>query len=617
MHKRTLLVALLLVFLMPVAGYGAHATPQQIRQLATKLDPWLACINGNAKSFAIEIEIDAKVKGQAMAGTVRLVRFNDDAWRLVMTHPSFSLSLDRTAERTRLVLPAHKTAILGEGELAAGETLDPVGLFIRLLSMDSMASTVFLMAGSCDGQMAAISLTSLAELEPADEKALRWIIPKIDNASLEFSPDGRTLKIMFPSGSAILRRIAVSQVSPQQDMPEGFDVRQVNRTEMERLFVRGVRRSTEVLWPGPSLIHPSQNSRFVEHGELQWKQGQRLVLLKGTPLQVGLAHGELLQNEIRRLCDSVLYLVGIAKTVQTGRWFLDDLRDAYKRLETYIPQAHKIEMDAMAKSSGVRAEEVRLANVFPELFHCSGFAVFGSATQEGKLYHGRVLDYMTVIGLQDSAALFVINTEGKIPFANVGFAGFTGSVSGMNAKKISLGEMGGGGEGDWDGVPMATLMRRALEECSTLDEVKALWQNSPRTCEYYYVFADGKIPDAVGVAATPEHLEFINPSQAHARLGEGIKDTVLMSGGDRLKVLRQRITESHGQIDVDKAIWLMSRPVATGSNLHNVLFVPQDLKLYVAHASRRQVAAERPYVLFDLGVLLKTSSLFLVPKKVR
>ena len=39
---------------------------------------------------------------------------------------------------------------------------------------------------------------------------------------------------------------------------------------------------------------------------------------------------------------------------------------------------------------------------------------------------------------------------------------------------------------------MATLMRRALEECATLDEVMELWKNSPRTCEYYYVFADGK-----------------------------------------------------------------------------------------------------------------------------
>ena len=104
-----------------------------------------------------------------------------------------------------------------------------------------------------------------------------------------------------------------------------------------------------------------------------------------------------------------------------------------------------------------------------------------------------------------------------------------GSVSGMNARGISLGEMGGRGEGQWDGVPMATLMRRAMEECTTLDEVTDLWTRSPRTCEYYYVFADGKTRRSVGVAATPERIELVWPGEGHELLGAGIP--VLMNLG--------------------------------------------------------------------------------------
>ncbi len=245
-------------------------------------------------------------------------------------------------------------------------------------------------------------------------------------------------------------------------------------------------------------------------------------------------------------------------------------------------------------------------NVFPELFHCSGFAVFGKATKDGKLYHGRVLDYMTTIGLQDSATTFIVAVDGKIPFANVGYAGFIGSVSGMNAKAISLGEMGGRGEGRWDGAPMATLMRRALEECTTLDEVMDLWKRSPRTCEYYYVFADGKTNQAVGVAATPESIEFVRPGQAHKLLGEGIEDAVVLSAGNRLQKLRERVQERYGQFDAESAQWLMCRPVAMQSNLHNVLFVPQDGVLYVANADHTHPAAERPYVRLDLGQLVKS-----------
>ncbi len=262
----------------------------------------------------------------------------------------------------------------------------------------------------------------------------------------------------------------------------------------------------------------------------------------------------------------------------------------------------------MAAALNLDAGLVETLNVFPELFHCSGFAVFGKATVDGKLYHGRVLDYMTTIGLQDSATTFIVNVDGQIPFANVGYAGFIGSVSGMNAQAISLGEMGGRGEGQWDGVPMATLMRRALEECRTLDEVMDLWKNSPRTCEYYYVFAEGKTNRAVGVAALPESIEFILPGQAHERLGEGIEDAVVLSAGSRLEKLRERVQAKYGQFDAELGQWLMSRPVAMQSNLHNVLFVPEDGVLYVANADHKRPAAERPYVKLDLHELLQSMS---------
>jgi hypothetical protein len=41
------------------------------------------------------------------------------------------------------------------------------------------------------------------------------------------------------------------------------------------------------------------------------------------------------------------------------------------------------------------------------------------------------------------------------------------------------------------------------------------------------------------------------------------------------------------------------------SNLHNVLFVPEDGILYVANADHQRPAAERPYVKLDLNQLLK------------
>jgi hypothetical protein len=184
-----------------------------------------------------------------------------------------------------------------------------------------------------------------------------------------------------------------------------------------------------------------------------------------------------------------------------------------------------------------------------------------------------------------------------------------GVVSGMNDQQVSLGEMGGRGEGNWDGVPMATLMRRALEECSTLEQVKHLWSSSPRTCEYYYVFSDGKIPDAVGVAATPEKIEFIEKGASHPELGPGIADTVLMSASDRLQTLRNRVMEGYGKLDAAGAMGLMARPVAMKSNLHDVLFVPQDGVVYIANADHERPAADRGYVKYDFMQLARESKM--------
>src|SRR5256885_6998318 len=92
---------------------------------------------------------------------------------------------------------------------------------------------------------------------------------------------------------------------------------------------------------------------------------------------------------------------------------------------------------------------------------------------------------------------------GRTAWVNVGYAGFVGSVTAMNEKGISVGEMGGRGYGAWDGKPMAQLIREVMERASTLDQAVEIMRKGPRTCEYYYVIADRNAKTAVGIGATP------------------------------------------------------------------------------------------------------------------
>ncbi|EKD81326.1 MAG: hypothetical protein ACD_39C01859G0004, partial [uncultured bacterium] len=140
----------------------------------------------------------------------------------------------------------------------------------------------------------------------------------------------------------------------------------------------------------------------------------------------------------------------------------------------------------------------------------------------------------------------------------------------------------------------------------TLEQVREMWIKGPRTCEYFYIFADGKIPDAVGVYANPSHIEFLGSGQSHPMLGDGIPNTVIMSAGNRLRLLRSRIHEGYGTFNATSSLRLMDRPVAMRSNLHNVLFVPQLQEVYVAIATPFEPAAGQPYVRYNLKELLRS-----------
>ena len=380
------------------------------------------------------------------------------------------------------------------------------------------------------------------------------------------------------------------------------------RAELERSLQRGGMRALDIQNDDMHSRAPTDFVFNIPGARLEVAHGQRACYLTGTPTERGREHGTLLAKEIRKVADSTLYVVGMYYSIGKGQWFLTEIRDAWKRLEPNIDAEYLEELDAMALAAGIDKEEMRLCNVFPELFHCSGFAIANQATVGGKMFHGRVLDYMTEIGLQHAQVDFISHSAGNHATVNVGYAGFIGCVTGMNDAHISMGEMGGKGLGKWDGTPMAFLMRRVLEHAGTLEEARSILEKAKRTCEYYYVIADGKTRTAYGVAAWPEKIEFLKQGEAHALLPNPVKDCVLLSAGQRYEDLRQRANDEFGKLDESGAIKLMSRPVSMSSNLHSVLFVPEDLVYHAAHASLRghKAASETKYLRHDFTEQLKT-----------
>jgi len=359
----------------------------------------------------------------------------------------------------------------------------------------------------------------------------------------------------------------------------------------------------------PSLPEQTTGQRRVVatagEGRLEEMDGTYILFLKGTPEEMGRQHGTLMRKQVRHLVDRILYGVGVGSSFAKKRWFFGEIEEAQARLQPHIDPRYLQEMDALAQAAGLEKEEVRLANFFPELFHCSGFALFGEATEGGRMFHGRILDYLKGVGLEQNAVVMVFQPEKGNAWVNIGYAGFVGSVTAMNEKHVAIGEMGGRGEGHWDGKPMAQLMREVMERANTIDEALDIMRRGPRTCEYYYVISDAKTKRAAGIAATPDKFETIWPGQAHPQLPHAIKDAVLMSAGDRYEKLVERVKAKYGHIDSAAARELMTRPVCMKSNIHSVLFEPDTLDFWVANADGKNVASHTRYTRYNLGELLK------------
>ena len=339
------------------------------------------------------------------------------------------------------------------------------------------------------------------------------------------------------------------------------------------------------------------------HGLLAKVGDKRVLVVSGTPEQMGAAHGQLLADLVPQVTPRTMALVAAGLAVQKGDWFYDRVDEIYRRTSPHTPERFIREIRAMAAAAKITERDALCGNFFPELFHCSGVAVRGKASADGRVVHARVLDYMRDIHLQKCTAVQVFVPDGGIPWLSLGYAGFLGTVTALNAKGLAIGEMGGRVEGRWDGMPMTFLMREVAERAETVEQALEIRGKAPRTCEYYHGVSDARRAMA-GVCATPDTFEVLRPGQQDPRLPPVPEDTVLISGGGRAKALSERVSAQYGKITPEAMIEIIKRPVAMRSNLHNAIFMPETLDMWFADAGKKTPACDEPYTKVNLNEIL-------------
>ncbi|MCB1076493.1 MAG: hypothetical protein KDM64_01585 [Verrucomicrobiae bacterium] len=605
-------IALLIVFLLAIVLF----TSAESRALGSMVNRWARSMDAGATAEVhLSVESAEGLPKELVGNAVTLQCRAPDRLRLEATIQGEPILAGRNGDEVWIHVEKKAFTVIGDNRTpkfsSDPDSVEPVTLpdFKLPLSANQCRLIPFLVKVRSVGNAAS------REISPS------WIGKHwagLPDFLIRFSPrpegeNHQTVTARLPDGKSLTLAIDHFRIGQGIIDDTAWEPPKNATSPAERVALSHLKRCAEILVSQlgaktptlPPVMGKQELIATSGRGRLDDHDGVRVLFLSGTPEEMGRQHGELMKKEVRSVVDRIVYGIGVGSSFAKGRWFFGEIEEAQHRIEPFIPESHLREMDAIADASGLHPQEARLANFFPELFHCTGFALHGTATSDGQMYHGRILDYIRGAGLEDNAVVMVNQPEGKNAWVNISYAGFVGSVTAMNEKHLAIGEMGGRGEGNWDGKPMAQLVREVMETCDTVDEAVSLMRQGPRTCEYYYVISDAKSMRAVGIKATPDTFETVWSGESHPQLPTPVPDTVLMSAGDRYTELVRRVKEGFGKFDADASRNLMTRPVCMKSNIQSVLFAPGSLDFWVANADSENVASHTRYTRFNLGDLLR------------
>lgn len=246
--------------------------------------------------------------------------------------------------------------------------------------------------------------------------------------------------------------------------------------------------------------------------------------LRGTPDEMGRQYGALLGPQIKR---NATRLVKIFEAAGLPEFVVFNILDnAWARMKPHTPERYLDEMSGIAEGATSAGVELTVADIerivaatnfdlykreeraFEFLdgeavaalqnlsqqrpMSCTMFAAWGSRTVDGKMFAIRNLDWMSQTGMHEDRLITVYRPEKGNALATIGYAGVIGCLAGMNAKGLSLSEVGAfSAREELDGTPWTLMARALLEEASCLEDAVRLIEGAQHTIGYNYLIADG------------------------------------------------------------------------------------------------------------------------------
>ncbi len=417
-------------------------------------------------------------------------------------------------------------------------------------------------------------------------------------------------------------------------------------------------------WEAPPLdfqyVSQGETPPVLERlGEHLWSvDGLKVVVASGSPREMGEQYGAAVAEDIKRGIQTYLE----DRVIRDQGYSMEYMLECCEAMLPHIAPEYIEEMHGVAEGAGVSYEQVLAMHGHADIVHyghdwgkpkqepgeaagCSNFVVWGPATSDGTLYHGRNLDWTIKSGVQSSSVVYIGIPKSGHPFALVTYAGMIGGVTGMNAKGITFGEMTSSTSDETlAGEPLFLVCRRMLQTCATIADVEGMMGSYQGTTGWNFMVASGnesagrafEVDGTDVITFEPDDPKELSPPVSRGakyalyRTNHPISDVMLkkvakkhgienialgkvalrtMDTWQRYESIRQWISgDYYGKIDARTArAMLQSPPLCAGNNLHSVVFSPGELKMWVANATGPpdpEPAYTQPYHLVELSRFL-------------
>eukprot|EP01138_Halocafeteria_seosinensis_P009083 gb/GECG01009283.1/.p1 GENE.gb/GECG01009283.1/~~gb/GECG01009283.1/.p1 ORF type:complete len:411 (+),score=43.99 gb/GECG01009283.1/:1-1233(+) len=260
----------------------------------------------------------------------------------------------------------------------------------------------------------------------------------------------------------------------------------------------------------PTMERSVKNGKAFRAGPTDYEFW--VVHVYGTPYEMGYAHGSMMKQEVQVMADSVWqYFEKQIEDELSGlpTWLRDWVAEVgitaavdltWELTKNFTGDYFFEELHGLADGAGISYQKLRGIHMIGEVTQgkCSMYGSWGSASANGKTLQLRALDWDTDGPFKNYPAVVVYHPKDLgHDFANVGFLGWIGALTGQSSKQLAISEIGVSypdstfGQESRVGIPFTFLLRDILQFDNSYEDSINRITTANRTCDLILGVGDG------------------------------------------------------------------------------------------------------------------------------